>query len=73
MFAAWVEFENDVIDQDRLFKKFFADGRHFDGDALVQHMVRAALPCRFCRSTALIVRLDADLASLIPGGALQVH
>jgi phosphoglycolate phosphatase-like HAD superfamily hydrolase len=37
--AAWIEFENDLIDQEQLFAKFFADGRPFDGAALVQHMV----------------------------------
>lgn len=36
-----MEFENDLIDQDQLFQKFFADGRQFDGHALVAHMVRA--------------------------------
>lgn len=40
LLIAWVEFENDVIDEQQLFKKFFADGREFDGEALVQHMVR---------------------------------
>jgi hypothetical protein len=39
LFTAWVEFENDMINQDELFEKFFADGRKFDGQALVQHMV----------------------------------
>lgn len=37
--TAWVEFENDVITEDELLAKFFADGRQFDGQALVQHMV----------------------------------
>eukprot|EP00775_Hariotina_reticulata_P005353 gene5353-5589_t len=37
--TAWVEFENDCITEDELFVKFFADGRQFDGAALVNHMV----------------------------------
>lgn len=38
--TAWVEFENDQITQQQLFDKFFADGRQFDGEALIDHMVR---------------------------------
>lgn len=38
--TAWVEFENDCITEEQLFAKFFADGRQFDGAALVNHMVR---------------------------------
>lgn len=37
--TAWVEFENDHITQQQLFDKFFADGRQFDGQALIEHMV----------------------------------
>jgi hypothetical protein len=37
--TAWVEFEKDQITQQQLFDKFFADGRQFDGQALIQHMV----------------------------------
>ncbi|WIA18095.1 hypothetical protein OEZ85_009574 [Tetradesmus obliquus] len=37
--TAWVEFENDQITQQQLFNKFFADGRQFDGEALIDHMV----------------------------------
>lgn len=37
--TAWVEFENAIITEDELFAKFFADGRQFDGQALIQHMV----------------------------------
>eukprot|EP00879_Flechtneria_rotunda_P025710 GHRR01027348.1.p1 GENE.GHRR01027348.1~~GHRR01027348.1.p1 ORF type:complete len:120 (+),score=20.34 GHRR01027348.1:97-456(+) len=37
--TAWVEFESGVINQDQLFAKFFADGRSFDGQALIDYMV----------------------------------
>eukprot|EP00878_Enallax_costatus_P017391 GHUV01018265.1.p2 GENE.GHUV01018265.1~~GHUV01018265.1.p2 ORF type:complete len:116 (+),score=15.57 GHUV01018265.1:214-561(+) len=37
--TAWVEFENDIITENELIAKFFADGRQFDGQALVEHMV----------------------------------
>lgn len=39
--TAWVEFEHGEITQDELFAKFFKDGRSFDGEGLVQLMVRA--------------------------------
>lgn len=40
--TAWVEFENDLISEEQLLSMFFADGRQFDGAALVQHMVSGA-------------------------------
>lgn len=48
--TAWVEFENDMITEDELFVKFFADGRQFDGQALVQHMVscHAVMVSKLC-------------------------
>ena len=38
--TAWVEFEKGLIDEAELFSKFFSDGRKFDGDGLVQHMIQ---------------------------------
>ena len=43
--TAWVEFERGDIDQQRLFDKFFKDGRPFDGEGLVRHMVRPGVVC----------------------------
>jgi hypothetical protein len=40
--TAWVEFEKDQITQQQLFDKFFADGRQFDGQALIEHMVSSS-------------------------------
>lgn len=37
--TAWIEFENNLIDEQQLFDKFFKDGRRFDGKALVDSMV----------------------------------
>lgn len=73
--AAWVEFENDVINQDQLFEKFFADGRQFDGQALVQHMVRtdalSSGPCAFLLASRRIVcRLCLTLCRLTTTGTL---
>jgi hypothetical protein len=34
------QFERNEIDEDELFRIFFADGRSFDGSALKQYMVR---------------------------------
>jgi hypothetical protein len=66
--AAWVEFENDVIDQDQLFEKFFADGRQFDGQALVEHMVRTTHPAPQPIPAALpAAHAGADCASPFPG------
>ncbi|PRW56908.1 Haloacid dehalogenase-like hydrolase superfamily isoform 1 [Chlorella sorokiniana] len=36
--TAWVQFERDEIEEEELFRIFFADGRPVDGDALKQHM-----------------------------------
>ena len=38
--TAWVEFEKDLINEDELCARFFADGRTFDRIALLQTMVR---------------------------------
>jgi hypothetical protein len=74
LFTAWVEFENDMINQDELFEKFFADGRKFDGQALVQHMVslHTTAACFLCLHLCA-TPARADCASLLLGGTLQVH
>jgi hypothetical protein len=66
--AAWVEFENDLIDQDQLFQKFFADGRQFDGQALVAHMVRDGCNMQLPVLLHMYTQSQsADCASLLPG------
>lgn len=37
------QFERDEIEEEELFRIFFADGRPVDGTALKQHMVRAVV------------------------------
>ena len=39
--TAWVEFERGEIDEGALFEKFFADGRKFDAEGLVECMTSA--------------------------------
>ncbi|KAJ4795505.1 Haloacid dehalogenase-like hydrolase (HAD) superfamily protein [Rhynchospora pubera] len=39
--TAWVEFEEGLIDENELAKKFFKDGRSFDLEGLKECMVRA--------------------------------
>lgn len=66
--AAWVEFENDLIDQDQLFQNFFADGRQFDGQALVAHMVRDSCNLQLLVLLHTCLRSkSADCASRLPG------
>jgi len=36
--SAWVEFERGEISEEEFFTKFFIDGRHFDGEGLVETM-----------------------------------
>ncbi|KAI7836755.1 hypothetical protein COHA_009393 [Chlorella ohadii] len=36
--TAWLQFERDEIEEEELFRIFFADGRPVDGAALKQHM-----------------------------------
>lgn len=38
-----MQFERDEIEEEELFRIFFADGRPVDGTALKQHMVRAVV------------------------------
>ena len=37
--TAWVSFETGDIEEEELFTNFFADGRQFDGPALVEYMI----------------------------------
>lgn len=43
--TAWIEFETGSISEAELFRKFFSDGREFDGEALRQTMVSLMDKC----------------------------